>query len=76
MKTVQMTFDEDLIVRIDQYVKVHKTTRSAFARLAIESELEKQKSLELEKKQIEGYKKHPIKKNEFSVWENEQEWGD
>ena len=28
----------------------------------------------LEKKHREGYKKYPVKKNEFDVWENEQAW--
>ncbi len=28
------------------------------------------------KKQTKGYLKHPINNNEFSVWENEQDWGD
>ena len=75
MKTVQMTLDEELILRVDDYVKSHKTTRSAFARLALESELVRQKERELEIQQIEGYTKFPVKKSEFSDWESEQVWG-
>ena len=76
MKTVQMTLDEELILRVDDYVKSHKTTRSAFTRLALESELVRQKERELEIQQIEGYAKFPVKKSEFSDWESEQVWGE
>lgn len=76
MKTVQMTLDESLINKVDLYVRSHKTTRSAFARLALESELNRQLEIELEQQQIDGYKSHPINSNEFSIWENEQEWSD
>jgi metal-responsive CopG/Arc/MetJ family transcriptional regulator len=76
MKTVQMTLDEELILRVDNYVKSHKTTRSAFARLALESELMRQRERELEVRQIEGYAKSPVKNAEFSDWESEQVWGE
>ena len=80
MKTVQMTLDESLIAQVDLYVTSHKTTRSAFARLALESEsnrqLEIELELELEQQQIDGYKSQPIKSSEFKLWANEQEWAD
>jgi metal-responsive CopG/Arc/MetJ family transcriptional regulator len=74
MKTIQMTLDEDLIKEVDKEVKKLGTTRSAFTREALKKILTYYHELELEKKQIEGYKKDPIKSGEFSDWETEQIW--
>ncbi len=76
MKVVQMTLDEDLVKRVDLYVKHEKTTRSAFAREALELALRYQMDLKKEKLQRDGYKKFPVKKDEFDVWSNVQAWGD
>jgi len=76
MRTVQMTLDEELVKAIDKAVKRLKTTRSAFARKALRKELSNLKIAELEHKHHRGYQMHPVGKQEFSVWENEQEWGD
>ncbi|MCK4797796.1 MAG: ribbon-helix-helix protein, CopG family [Spirochaetes bacterium] len=76
MKTFQMTLDEKLIKKVDKEVKKLKTTRSAFTREALRKNLEYYHELELEKKQINGYKNYPIKHDEFSDWENEQVWID
>jgi metal-responsive CopG/Arc/MetJ family transcriptional regulator len=76
MKTVQMTLDEGLVRAVDQTVKRLKTTRSAFARRALQDALEKVHLSELEEKQREGYRKKPVTRGEFSDWESEQAWGD
>ncbi len=76
MKTIQMTLDEQLINDVDKVIKKIGTTRSAFTRIALKHELENIKIKELEKIQIEGYKKIPVKNNEFNVWEKEQVWND
>ncbi len=65
MQTVQMTLDESLVQAVDRVVKKINTTRSAFTRDA-----------RLEQQQIKGYETYPINKEEFSVWEEEQVWGD
>ena len=31
---------------------------------------------EMERKHREGYERHPVTAEEFSVWETEQAWGD
>ena len=31
---------------------------------------------QLEERHREGYEKFPVAESEFSVWEEEQEWGD
>ncbi len=76
MKTIQMTLNEDLVKEVDSVVRKLKTTRSAFTRRALQQALIEIKQRELEKKHREGYMKHPTKKDEFSMWEKEQEWGD
>ena len=76
MRTVQMTLDEELVKAVDKAVKRLKTTRSAFAREALRKALSNLKISELEQRHHLGYQMHPVSKKEFSVWKNEQEWGD
>ena len=74
MKTVQMTLDEDLITTVDRVVKKLGTTRSAFTRQALRSAIGKVRLDELERKHREGYKRKPIRHEEFEIWEKEQVW--
>ena len=76
MRTVQMTLDDQLIESIDKAVKSLKTTRSAFTRAALKEALNRLHLSHLEQTHRQGYKAHPVNKKEFSVWEEEQEWGD
>jgi metal-responsive CopG/Arc/MetJ family transcriptional regulator len=76
MRTVQMTLDEDLVKAVDKASKRLGTTRSEFTRRALRAALAHQSILEQERKHREGYKRHPVKRDEFSVWESEQAWGD
>ena len=76
MRTVQMTLDEELVAAVDSVTKKLGTTRSAFAREALRSALKKIRTSELERKQRLGYTRKPVKKGEFDVWENEQNWGE
>lgn len=76
MRTVQMTLDEELVAAVDSVTKQLGTTRSAFAREALRSALKKVRTSELERKQRQGYTRKPVKKGEFDVWENEQDWGE
>jgi len=76
MRTVQMTLDDDLVEQVDRLAKTIKTTRSAFTREALTRAIHYYKQLELEKKQQQGYLKHPVTKDEFGGWEHEQVWGD
>ena len=75
MKTIQMTLDEDLLAAVDRMVRKLKTTRSAFTRKALSDALQKLNVSRLEQKHQRGYTQHPVAKDEFSVWESEQEWG-
>jgi len=76
MKTVQMTLDEDLVRSVDRAVKKIHTTRSAFTRDALRDALRKFNVSRLEEQHRKGYEIHPVNKREFSVWEEEQAWGD
>lgn len=76
MKTVQMTLDENLIKSVDKIVKATGTTRSAFTRDALRQALKNYRSNLLEEKHRKGYQRSPVRPGEFSVWEDEQEWGD
>ncbi len=70
-----MTLDEDLLAAVDRMVRKLKTTRSAFTRKALWDALQKLNVSRLEQKHQRGYTQHPVSKDEFSVWESEQEWG-
>jgi metal-responsive CopG/Arc/MetJ family transcriptional regulator len=74
MKTVQMTLDEDLIASVDKVAKSLGTTRSAFTRQALKSALMEVRIKKLERKHREGYKRRPVRHEEFGVWESEQVW--
>jgi len=76
MKTVQMTFNEDLVDEVDRMVKELGTTRSAFTRRALKTAIDELKEKEMEQKHRDGYSKNQVKPGEFSDWENEQVWGD
>ncbi len=76
MKTLQMTLDEELIEMVDKAVKRLGTTRSAFTREALRKAVEKLEIEEMERKHRHGYKKLPVRQDEFSEWEAEQVWAD
>ena len=76
MKTIQMTLDDELVERVDKVVKKLHSSRSAFTREALRDALEKHYALLMEQKHRQGYRKNPIGQNEFSIWEDEQDWGD
>ena len=76
MRTIQMTLDEELIESVDNIVKELKTTRSAFTRQALRQAILSLSLKPQEKRHREGYELHPVTVDEFSVWEDEQNWGD
>jgi metal-responsive CopG/Arc/MetJ family transcriptional regulator len=76
MRTIQMTLDDELVESVDKIIKELKTTRSAFTRQALQEAIDRLSTRRLEEKHRKGYELHPVNKGEFSVWENEQDWGD
>lgn len=76
MRAIQMTLDDDLVKSVDKVVKELNTTRSAFTRNALRDAIHRFNISSLEEKHRMGYELHPINKAEFSVWAEEQDWGD
>lgn len=76
MRTIQMTLDDDLVKTVDKIARELKTTRSAFTRKALRDAINLFNTHLLEQKHRQGYNLHPVNKDEFSVWEKEQNWGD
>jgi len=76
MKVVQMTLDEDLVKAVDEAARRLRTTRSAFTRKALREALRSLSVKGLEHMHRRGYEAHPVGRDEFSVWEKEQRWGD
>lgn len=76
MRTVQMSLDDQLLEEIDLIVKDRKTTRSAFARQAFRSAIAAIRTHEQEKQHEKGYRRLPVRSDEFDCWESEQAWCD
>jgi len=76
MRTIQMTLDNELVESVDKVVKELNTTRSAFTRNALRDAINQFNASLLEEKHREGYQRHRVRKDEFGVWEGEQDWGD
>ena len=76
MKTVQMTLDDELVEAVDKVVQKLGTNRSAFTREALDRALAQVRIEDQERRHLEGYARHPVADQEFSVWEQEQDWDD
>lgn len=76
MRVIQMTLDDDLVEKVDVIVNELQTSRSAFTRTALREAVKKYNIRVLESKHRKGYAVHPVDKDDLSVWENEQDWGD
>ena len=76
MRTIQMTLDDELVKKVDIIASELKTTRSAFTRDALREAVRQYNIRRLELKHRQGYEAHPVNQEEFSVWEDEQNWGD
>jgi metal-responsive CopG/Arc/MetJ family transcriptional regulator len=76
MRTIQMTLDDELVKSVDAISKELNTSRSAFTRHALQAAIKQHNIERLEIKHRQGYTAHPVNKDEFSVWEKEQNWGD
>jgi len=76
MRTIQMTMDDQLVQSVDDVVMELKTTRSAFTREALSAAINRFHVQRLEDQHRKGYEQFPPEKEEFSIWEDEQHWGD
>jgi predicted transcriptional regulator len=71
-----MTLDDELVKKVDIIASELNTTRSAFTRDALREAVRQYNIRCLELKHRQGYAAHPVNQEEFSVWEDEQNWGD
>ena len=71
-----MTLDDDLVKAVDRVSKQLHTNRSAFTRKALREALARYTLEQMERNHRQGYERHPVSADEFSVWESEQAWGD
>ncbi|MDH3885536.1 MAG: ribbon-helix-helix domain-containing protein [Desulfobacterales bacterium] len=76
MRAIQMTLDDELVESVDKLVKELNTSRSAFTRDALRAAVKRFYTGLQEEKHRQGYFSNPVNKDEFSVWEKEQDWGD
>ncbi len=76
MRTIQMTLDDELVKAVDLISEQLHTNRSAFTRKALRDAIARYRLEQLERKHRDGYERFPVGANEFSVWEQEQAWGD
>ena len=76
MRTVQMTLDDDLVKAVDKVARKLRTTRSGFTRAALRKAIDEFNARRLEERHRQGYEEFPVAADEFSVWEDEQAWGD
>ena len=76
MRSIQMTLDDDLVQTVDEIVRSLNTTRSAFTRNALREAIKGYKIRVAEEQHRYGYLQHPVQDDEFSIWEEEQEWGE
>jgi len=71
-----MTLDEDLVKKVGAIANELQTTRSTSTRNALREAVQQYSIRRLEMMHRKGYAVHPVNKEEFSVWEKEQNWGD
>ena len=76
MRTIQMTLDDELVEEVDRVVKRLHSNRSAFTRKALREALKRYAVEQQERRHRRGYERYPVAAEEFSVWGEEQAWGD
>ena len=76
VRTVQMTLEPDLVVKVDRIARRLGLTRSAFTRRALHAAIEHQRIQEMERRHREGYRRKPVRRGELTAWTREQVWPD
>jgi metal-responsive CopG/Arc/MetJ family transcriptional regulator len=75
LRTIQITIDDNLLLKGDQAIHLKKIARLQFIRKSLEESLRQMAIEGGEEKQAEGYCHHPERSGEFDIWESEQTWG-
>ena len=76
MTTIQVVLEDSLLQAADRVVRRLKVNRSALIRDALREHLRRLSTHERERRDREGYARHPIAKNEFGVWDRVAAWPD
>jgi predicted transcriptional regulator len=76
MKPVQISFDEDLLRRLDATPEVQRDGRSAVLRRAVAEYLDRRRRLEIRERYREAYGEGEGLGAAYSGWEEEGAWPD
>ena len=76
MTTIQVVLEDALLQATDRAVRRLKVNRSALIRDALREHLQRLSRIEKERRDREGYAKHPIAEEEFAVWDKVTAWPD
>ena len=69
-----MTLDPALVADVDRAATRLGLTRSAFTRRALREALERLRLQAREQRHRDGYRRKPVRRGEFDLWESEQTW--
>ena len=73
MKSIQVTFDEKLLARLDANAEVRREGRSAVLRKAAAQYLARQRESEIAEAYARAYGEHPVDE-ELEGWSEEGAW--
>ena len=74
METIQVVLGKKLLQAIDRAARQTKQNRSALVREALREYLQKMEMCPLERRDHEGYSRHPATDTESRLWEPEIVW--
>ena len=74
--TIQVVLEDSLLRAADRTVRRLKVNRSALIRDALREHLKRLSIHEQERRDREGYARHPIANDEFGVWDRVTAWPD
>ncbi len=76
METIQLSIDESLLAEVQQATNALQMTPSDFIKVALERALQQREIIAKERRDAEGYLKHPQRAEEIEEWRSEQDWGE
>ena len=74
MKAIQITFDEDLLERLDATEEARRHGRSAVMRRAVEEYLRRRSRFSIADRYRRAYGGNRALADEFEGWQDEGEW--
>lgn len=76
MVTIQVVLEDSLLQATDRAARRLKVNRSALIREALREHLKRLGTLQKERRDREGYARHPVATDEFGVWDKVTAWPD